>query len=129
MARRKITFGDWARGTLASIQNGSIMNPIVTQKFVNAAHDERILLEKRRNFGSGTSFGDRNWEPPLHATTYDGSPVTVSFGRGQRAGETLVARGHVTANEFYAKAVPGQGHDHYLADGSMAPRKDRGMWP
>jgi hypothetical protein len=42
MARRKITFGDWLRGAGASLRNGTAMNPLATQRLVNAAHDERV---------------------------------------------------------------------------------------
>jgi hypothetical protein len=43
MARLKITFGDFARGAVKSIRNGTGMNPLVTQRFINAEHDERIM--------------------------------------------------------------------------------------
>jgi hypothetical protein len=42
MARRKITVTDWLRGAGASLRNGDGMNPLRTQRYVNAAHDERV---------------------------------------------------------------------------------------
>ncbi len=42
MPRRKITFGDWLRGAGQSLRNGTGMNPLETQRLVNAAHDERV---------------------------------------------------------------------------------------
>ena len=42
MPRRKITFGDWLKGAGQSIRNGTAMNPLETNRLVNAAHDERV---------------------------------------------------------------------------------------
>lgn len=123
--RRRITPGDWLRGVKYSMRNRTLMNPFQTQRFINAAHDERVANE-RENFGTGEEGGDKHWTPPVHGATRDGRPVTISFGKGKREGETLVCDGHVPMGTFYTRAVPGKGHDHYLVDGK--PAKDRGRF-
>lgn len=47
MARRKITVTDWLRGAGRSIRSGTSMNPFMTQRFINEAHDERVSSEAR----------------------------------------------------------------------------------
>lgn len=47
MVRRKITVTDWLRGAGQSIRSGTGMNPLTTQRLVNAAHDERKAREER----------------------------------------------------------------------------------
>jgi len=83
-----------------------------------------------RSFGDGEAYGDRSFTPPVHGTTSDGDPVTVSFGQGSREGETLISRGHVETREgFYDKQEDGgKGHDHYGQDGSTGKHGDRGRW-
>jgi hypothetical protein len=125
MPRRKITFGDWMKGAGQSLRSGNGMSPLTTQKFVNAAHDDRMAQEHERAFGSGEVGGDRNWTKPVHATTAEGRPVTISFGLGPRDGQTLVCDGHVGMQDFYARSQPGKGHDHYLVDGTRASKIDR----
>ena len=75
---------------------------------------------QKQQFGSGDSYGDRNWSAPVHGTTSAGEPVTISFGQGPRSGETLISDGHVDASTFYGSRRQGKGHDHYLVDGSPA---------
>jgi hypothetical protein len=126
MGRRKITVGDWFRGAGASLRNGTAMNPLATQGLVNAAHDERMGQMREELMGTGSVGGDRNWTPPVHGTTASGRPVTVSFGRGTREGQTLICDGHVGFDEFYRKSKSGKKHDHYLIDGRPAGGQDRG---
>ena len=67
------------------------------------------------SFGNGEIGGDNSWTPPVHATTADGRPVTVSFGQGGRTGHTLIADGHVSGSEFYHRDADAdeKGHDLY----------------
>ncbi|MBF6185072.1 hypothetical protein [Nocardia farcinica] len=90
----------------------------------------RAQVERAAQFGAGEAYGDRNWTAPVHASTRDGRPVTVSFGLGPRDGQTLICDGHVNAAQFYEKKRDGlKGHDHYLIDGRPAgPRGDRGRY-
>lgn len=120
MVRRKISAGDWLRGASQSIRSGQSMNPFATQRLINEVHDDRLQAAKDELFGTGGRGGNRNWEPPVYGTTARGKPVTVSFGIGRRANETLICDGHVDLQKFYTKAKFGKGHDHYLADGSIA---------
>lgn len=90
----------------------------------------RRAAEAARNdaFGNGEIGGDRNWAPPIHCTTADGRPVTVSFGTGSRQGQTLACDGHVNMTQFYGNAKAGKGHDHYFVDGTIASKADRGRY-
>lgn len=124
MARRKITLGDWLRGAGQSLRSGNGMSPLTTNRLVNAAHDERVAREREQGFGTGDVGGDRNWTPPVHGTTLEGRQVTISFGRGRRAGQTLVSDGHVGMTEFYKNNKSGKGHDHYLVNGQIASKTD-----
>jgi|GEM_PF-3425822 len=45
MARRKITFGDWLKGSVNAARSGAGMNPLAAQRYVNAAHDQRVAQE------------------------------------------------------------------------------------
>ncbi len=67
------------------------------------------------SFGNGEIGGDNSWTPPVHATTADGRPVTVSFGQGGRDGHTLIADGHISGSEFYHRDADAdeKGHGHY----------------
>jgi hypothetical protein len=74
-----------------------------------------------------TYGGDRSFESPIHATDEEGRDITVSFGRnGTRyEGQTLIADGHLTADEFY-KTV---GHDHaHPSDRRHGGYTDRGKY-
>lgn len=122
--RRKISVGDWLRGAGQSLRDGQGMNPLATNRYVNAAHDARIAQEREDAFGTGENGGDRHWTEPVHAATLDGRPVTISFGRGGRAGQTLVADGHIGFADFYRRGKAGKGHDHYLVDGTVAGKID-----
>lgn len=93
---------------------------------VNAGRKEARRRELNAEFGTGEVACDDHWTPPVHATTRDGKPVTVSFGRGPRAGQTLICDGHVDLATFYEKRAGGKGHDHYLVDGKAA--NDRGRY-
>ncbi len=80
--------------------------------------------EIRKKFGDGTVGGNPNWTSPVYATmASDGRAVTISFGRGNRVGQTLIADGHIGMNEFYKRGTVG--HDHYLKDGRIASKEDR----
>jgi hypothetical protein len=46
VAGRRITFGDFVRGSFASLRNGTGMNPLITQRYINAAADERTYNEE-----------------------------------------------------------------------------------
>ncbi len=106
---------------------GGMGTPLERSDRVSAGMKEHSRRLAQERFGSGESHGDRNWSAPVHATQRDGRPVTVSFGRGPRDGETLICDGHVGASEFYEYARDGaKGHDHYLIDGS--PANDRGRY-
>ncbi len=88
-------------------------------------------VRAERGFGTGEgSGGNSGWTSPVHGTTLDGRPVTVSFGTGARtAGHTLICDGHVDMRTFYDKRHDGKGHDHYLVDGRPAGRHgDRGRY-
>lgn len=121
---RKYTLGDALLGMLRSLFNGTGMNHGATMRQINAAHDER---ERRQKFGTGASGGDSSWEPPFHATTRDGRPVTVSFGKGSRKGQTLICDGHVDFHTFYndKRTRVVKGHDHFLADGSFGADRSK----
>lgn len=122
MVRRKITFGDWLSGSVASLRQGTIMNPLKTQKLVSMAHDARTS----RMFGAGEMDSSENWSGPVHATRADGRPVTIAFGQGKRSGQTLVADGHVSRAQFWGgKRSMEKGHDHFLVDGQIASKIDR----
>lgn len=45
MRRRKITFGDWLTGTWNAVKDRKGLQPIVTQRYVYAAHDDRVARE------------------------------------------------------------------------------------
>lgn len=80
-------------------------------------------------FGTGDdnkSGGDRSWTAPVYGCDEDGNDVTVSFGRDgtSREGQTLIASGHVSASEFYARDANNNatGHDHADGRGGYADR-------
>lgn len=51
---------------------------------------------------------------PVHGTTADGDPVTVSFGTGSAEGETYLADGHQSTSDFWGRDDDGvKNHDHY----------------
>lgn len=82
------------------------------------------VADMAKRFGDGTVGGDRKWLPPVYALmASDGRPVTISFGRGSRSGESLVADGHIGMKEFYQRGRVG--HDHFLKDGRVASKVDR----
>lgn len=122
MARRKISAGDWVKGAAQSIRNGTAGNPLATQRLVNAAADQRAGRET--GFGTGEVGGDANWTAPVWGATLAGSPVTIAFGKGTRAGDTLICDGHVQMSEFYANRKTGLGHDHYTVGGKIASKID-----
>ena len=112
--RRKVTLGDFVSGAFASLRNGTIANPLITQKFINRAHD-------LRTFGNGESHESRTFDAPVHALTEDGREVTVAFGKHgtSREGHLLIADGHLTGDNFYRNARSRQkGHDHIGPDGT-----------
>lgn len=57
--------------------------------------------QSRRNGG--------NWNGVVGGSDADGNPVTVSFGRGSRSGETLIADGDQSEGNFFDSA----NHDHF----------------
>lgn len=84
-------------------------------------------------FGSGedrtkehNNGGDRSFTAPVYGTDEEGNSVTVSFGRdgSKQEGETWIADGHVTGQEFYATDSNGNsiGHDHADGKGGYADR-------
>lgn len=110
-------------GAFRSMRNGTAMNPLATIKEIKQAENERM-------FGNGEVDGNNNWTPPVHGSTRDGRAVTVSFGLGSRNGETLICDGHVSRERFWGsrkKHVP-KGHDHYLSNGTIASKNDRGKY-
>lgn len=114
------TFTDTLRGYGRVLRRDGLAGGMSPFKIRKAAKQVRA----ERAFGSGDerSGGNRNWTPPVHATTSNGRPITVSFGRGARSGDYLVADGHVGMSSFYSVAKA-QGHDHF-AGGRIV--KDRG---
>ncbi|WP_124258654.1 hypothetical protein [Rhodococcus ruber] len=109
--------------------NYGMGTPLERADRIKAGRKEAERRERERQFGNGDVYGDRNWSAPVHAATRDGRPVTVSFGQGPRAGETLICDGHVGVTEFYERKRDGQkGHDHYLVDGRPANDIDRGRY-
>ncbi len=68
--------------------------------------------------------GDRSWSHPVYATDGNGDPVTVSFGQGNREGETLIAKGHVEYDDFYErdKNKRSIGHEHADGKGNITNR-------
>ena len=92
------------------------------RRAVQKAEPQAWRTYSQNAFGNGEIGGGRDWEPPVHATATDGTPVTVSYGRGNRAGHQLVCRGHVSMEEFYAKA---SGHDHYGPNGELYADRGR----
>lgn len=109
--RKKVSFGDVVQGSIRSYKAGTGMNPLANSRAINQVRAER-------------EYGDNSWSPPYHGTTDDGRPVTVAFGKGNRAGHTLICDGHVSAETFYARNTPGKGHDHYW----IGSGKDRGRY-
>lgn len=114
---------------MLSLQRGTIMNPFKTQSLINAVSDERTgrgrLTKHKKNFGTGTTAGgNANYTAPVHGTTLDGRPVTISFGRGEKFNQTLVCDGHVDMQTFYARRTSHTGHDHFLVDGKIASKRD-----
>ena len=73
---------------------------------------------------------NKRWHPPVHGTTADGKPVTVSFGKdgSAQAGNTGISDGHVSDAEYYERDSPGRtvGHDHYGPKGESYG--DRGKY-
>lgn len=67
--------------------------------------------------GSGKHKG--GWSKSEHGTDDQGREVTAAFGRGTKAGETLIADGHLPEREFKQSS----NHDH--ADG-RGGYQDRG---
>lgn len=122
----KNAFRDNLTGTWRSIKHGTAGDVSATQAEVRAARRERELQERDLQFGAGEAFGDRNWQPPVHATTKTGKPVTVAFGKGPRQGDVLICDGHVSRETFYGSARVEKGHDHFHADGGAAA--DRGKY-
>lgn len=122
-------WSDSFKGQWRSLRNGTGGSFSATLSEINKVKKEREAAEKDLLFGDGEQYGNENWEPPVHATTLDGKPVTVSFGKGRRAGHTLIADGHVTRTSFYDNHRDGlPGHDHYLVDGAIGSRKDRNRY-
>ena len=119
--RRKVTFGDFVRGAVASIRDGNGMNPLQTQRYVNRAHDVRT-------FGDGESHDNRTFDAPVHATTEDGRPITIAFGKPgtSRANQILIADGHLSAEVFYKNGRSrDKGHDHLTSDGVFIADRGR----
>ncbi len=76
---------------------------------------------------AGLTYGGdrRNWESPVHGTDSEGRDVTVSSGRAgsPREGDTLIADGHLTSQEFYSRNRDGaKNHDHAHGDGTYEGR-------
>lgn len=117
------TFLDQVQGMGRVVRHEGLaggMSPLAIRRAAKQVRSER---GSRQRFGAGDGTGgDRNWTSPVHGTTRDGRPVTVSFGQGPRAGETLICDGHVDMATFYNKRVGGKGHDHYVVDGGGADR-------
>lgn len=125
---RKYSLADTLIGSLRSLLHGTGMNPAAGMKEIAAVHDERMRRERNNAFGNGQIGGDqRNWQPPFHATTKDGRPVTVSFGKGSRTGNTLICDGHVDFSTFYGNRSLQivKGHDHFLNDGSYGANRGK----
>lgn len=124
MARRKITFGDWMRGASQSIKNGTVMNPITTQRIINAAHDERVAREDKyprpeKDWGWYSKYRssdgtihvmlDRNGEPTTkypHVHVIHDEPggqvrIVLSLRKGEHP-ETRVLPGTSSGNEVNA---------------------------
>lgn len=72
-----------------------------------------------------TQGGDRSWETPVHATDAEGNDVTVAFGREgtKYEGHSLIAKGHLTSEEFYGEDAQGRkNHEHYDGKGGGTSR-------
>lgn len=112
---RDITWGDIGRGLLLHYKSGRRMS---ARKCVQAAYDERC-------FGNGEVYDNRTFNAPIHATTEGGRAITIAFGKDgtSRAGQILVADGHVSGSSFYGNCRP-KGHDHLGPDGVF--HADRG---
>lgn len=67
---------------------------------------------------------DKNFSAPVFGVDADGNDVTASFGSGSKEGETLIASGHVSEEEFNRKDDNGRhvGHDHYGGKGNSGDR-------
>jgi len=51
-------------------------------------------------FGNRENESDRSWTPPIHDTTTDGVPITISFGRGDCTCQChALADGYVSGSE------------------------------
>lgn len=79
-----------------------------------------------------TYGGDKSWKTPVHGFDAEGRAVTVSFGRKgtEHEGQTLIADGHLTSDEFYGRDERGEkNHDHANpADPRNDGYKDRGKY-
>lgn len=128
---RLMGFGSWLakearitmKANMRSLRHGGSVDAVMKER-------KKARAEERADrFGTGEVYGDRNWSEPVHATTLEGRPMTVPFGRGPRDGQTLVAPGHVSAQSFYGTHKDGKkGHDHFLIDGEVASESDRMRW-
>lgn len=49
MVRTRASFGDFLRGSLASLRSGTIANPFATTQYVNAARDQRLAAQLGRS--------------------------------------------------------------------------------
>lgn len=85
----------------------------------------------RDDWGTGEDpRWDKNFSAPVYGTDGGGQQVTVSFGSGRCEGQTLIARGHVSEDDFNKdNGERHVGHDHYMPDGSPAGKHgDRGNY-
>ncbi|MGD8373290.1 MAG: hypothetical protein PVI21_00315 [Candidatus Woesebacteria bacterium] len=60
--------------------------------------------------------GRSRFTTPIHAMLDDGREVAVAFGIGACHGQTLIARGYLGQEQFYAHR---SGHDHYGPNGEL----------
>lgn len=49
----------------------------------------------------------------MHATTDEGTEVTVAFGQGKHEGETLIAREHIEEMRDFYGPQDDKKHDHF----------------
>lgn len=88
----------------------------------HAAEQERKRKQRQQATSRPNRYhpNNRNWHPPVHGTTADGRPVTVSFGKDGSTAErnTGIADGHVSDSKYYGRDANGvKNHDHFGPNG------------
>lgn len=116
---------DMWRGQWRAMRHGTGngWNPFENYAFAKQVQQER---EAKANAHAAAQRGTHKggWHPSQHGFI-DGRPVTFALGWGTREGETMLADGHLSPEEFRNHAD----HNHYgSGKGPNDNVKDRGKY-